>query len=250
MYSSDTIAWLVPTANSTPAHKATLIPSNSHLTIPISSNTQLSSLLSSFASTPTHALQLSFSSRPKHHGRFTIGTDPLTCDVVLPPLPGISPQHCYMSFDAEARLTLEDVSQRGTQVWYDWESKGDQTDYTWTLGRGAAAAPANTRGGFPNNAQRIIIDIQSVRFQVVLSNHSSDRDAYARKVEEFCETPSWSGGLAAAWVGGVCAPMAQLCSSVPMFHHIYVKNLGEEHVGEFYMWDLARPWEALVKVTA
>ncbi|KAM0420922.1 hypothetical protein ACHAPT_011312 [Fusarium lateritium] len=241
---SNIIAWLVPTARNSIADKATHLPSNiSRTVLTTSSQTLTSRLPNLLASRPPRAIQLTFDAAPKRSGSFVLGTDPATCDVVLPPLSGIDARHCELSFDAEGRLVLNDFSERGTQVWYDWESNGDQTDYTWILSSGA-------QHGFPSTVQRITVDIQGVRFQIVVNDHSDDWDAYHEKVDEFLQQPAWTEGLSAGWDRGSVTPVAPLFSTVPLFQHIFVKALGEEPVGEVYLWNLARPWEPMVKAAA
>lgn len=241
---SDIIAWLVPTARNSLAEKVTHLPSNISRAVQTTSSPTLTSRLPNLlGSRPSRALKLSFDSAPKRPGSFVLGADPSTCDIVLPSLPGIDARHCELSFDAEGRLVLNDFSRAGTQVWYDWESNGDQTDYTWILSSGA-------EHGFPSTVQRITVDVQGVRFQVVVNDHSADWDAYHDKVENFVRQPSWSQGLSAGWDRGSITPVAPLFSHVPLFQHILVKALGEEPVGEVYLWNLARPWEPMVKAAA
>ncbi|OAQ61461.1 serine/threonine protein kinase [Pochonia chlamydosporia 170] len=232
----DIIAWLVPTARGTPADKATNIQANNSRTVSTSSSSYLSSKLSDISSKPQRAIQLCFSRAPRRLGSFVLGTDPNLCDVVLPKMAGISAQHCSISFDAESRLVLDDFSERGTQVWYDWECSGDQRDYSWILSSGSAY-------GFPSTVQRIAIDIQGVRFQLVVNDHSDNWDAYKANVDAFCEQPSWTDGFTSDWDTDVM--YAQ-----PLFQHIFVKGHGGEPTGEIYLWDMSRPWEPMVRAAA
>ena len=238
------IAWLVPTARGSSADKATHMPENSTRTIKPASAPYLNSSLPDITtSRSSKAIQLAFDQPPRRPGAFVLGTDPNTCDIVLPNRPGLSPQHCCLRFDGEARLVLEDYSECGTQVWYDWECNGDQTDYTWLLSSGASQ-------GFPHTVRRISIDIQGVRFQVIANDHSNSWEAYEQSVEEFCRQPEWVDGLT-GWDEVSVAPVAPLFSSAPLFKHIYVKAIGDEElVGEFYLWDMARPWEPMVRAVA
>ncbi|KAF7553218.1 hypothetical protein G7046_g7167 [Stylonectria norvegica] len=243
-FASNTIAWLVPTARGSYADKATLIPSNASRTVATTSHALLASRLPSLiTSKPQKAIQLSFAVPPKQPGSFILGTDAKRCDVVLPPMTGISAVHCSLSFDAEARLVLNDFSDRGTQVWYDWESSGDQTDYSWVLSSGCSH-------GFPNAVQRITVDIQGVRFQIVVNDHSDDWDMYRSKVDVFLQEPAWMGNLDNTWDRFSVLPIAPLFSTVPLLQHIFVKSLGEEPAGEMYLWNLARPWEPMVRAGA
>ncbi|KAI9162953.1 hypothetical protein HJFPF1_04548 [Paramyrothecium foliicola] len=238
------IAWLVPTARGSYADRATNMAENAFRTISISSSESLASRLPNFqVSRPQKAIQFAFDQAPKRPGSFVLGTDPHRCDVVLPKLPGIAPQHCSLGFDGESRLVLDELSEKGTQVWYDWDSVGDKTDYSWILSSGYSH-------GFPNTVHRIIIDIQGVRFQVVVNDHSADWDAYKASVESFCAQPSWVDGLTYGWDRVSLAPIVPLFSAAPLFQHIYVKSLGDKQVGEFYIWNLSKPWEPMVKATA
>ncbi|KAH7325743.1 hypothetical protein B0I35DRAFT_474483 [Stachybotrys elegans] len=242
--SQNVIAWLVPTARGTLADKAANMAENASRAVSVSSSDYLSSRLPNLIATkPERAIQLAFDQAPKRPGSFIVGTDPRSCDIVLPSRPGISPQHCAFGFDGESRLVLDDFSESGTQVWYDWESNGDQVDYSWILSSGYSH-------GFPNAVHRIIVDIQGIRFQVVVNDHSADWDAYETRVDTFCQEPSWVDGLSLGWDRASLAPIAPLFSATPLFQHIYVKSLGDEPVGEVYLWNLAKPWEPMVRASA
>ncbi|KAH6604500.1 hypothetical protein Trco_006207 [Trichoderma cornu-damae] len=235
----DIIAWLVPTTHHSWADKSTQLPENASRAI---SSTAAYPLIASRLSSLTHhnpgrAIQLTFSQPPKRPGSFILGTDPRACDVILPNVEGISKQHCALSFDAQSRLVLSDFSERGTQVWYDWECNGDRIDYSWILSSGCS-------GEFPSMVRRIIVDIQGVRFQVVVNDHSADWVSFRERVDAFCEQPGW--GDAAPWFDA----SSMLSSAMPPFQHIVVKNTASEPIGEIYLWNLARPWEPMVKASA
>ncbi|KID84985.1 serine/threonine protein kinase [Metarhizium guizhouense ARSEF 977] len=221
----DIIAWLVPTARGTSADKATHLPANMARTIDISASSShhLSSKLSHPPGcAPQRAIQLCFSQEPLRRGRFVLGTDANRCDVLLPPAPGISAQHCSIGFDAESRLVLDDFSEAGTQVWYDWACSGDQRGHSWILSRGD---------------QRVVIDVQGVRFQLVVNDRSADWEAYRADVDAFCRPPPSREAVPSLYVQ-------------PLIRHIFVKGLGGEHTGDVYLWDLSRPWEPMVKASA
>lgn len=239
------IAWLVPTARGTYADKATNKLENRHLTTSTAKDgTYLSSRLPALsANTPSKAIALSFNQAPKRPGSFVLGTDPERCDVVLPTVPGVSLQHCSLSFDAESRLVLNDFSDKGTQVWYDWDSNGDQTEYTWILSSGSAQ-------GFPSLVNRILIDIQGIRFQIVVNDHLKNWDAYHDDVTKFCQQPAWAAELSVGWDRASVAPVAPLFTVAPLFQNIFVKSLNDDLVGGMYLWNLAKPWEPMVKAAA
>lgn len=235
------IAWLVPTARGSNAEKATYMAENFFRTVTTASSPYLTSRLPDlFSSRSQNAIQVSFDQTPKRPGRFILGTDPRSCDIILPSVAGVARQHCSLSFDSGSRLVLEDFSDQGTQVWYDWESVGDKTDYTWVL----CSAPGTT--------QRITIDIQGLRFQVILNDYPErDVRAYQDKVEAFCQQPSWADGLSAGWDRASVAPVLPLFAAEPLFRHIFVKGIGaDEPRGEIYLWNIAKPWEPMVKAVA
>jgi hypothetical protein len=243
------IAWLVPTARGSYADKATHMPENAFRTVSTALPSPAADFLASRlpalqTSRPQRALQLRFDQAPKRPGgSFVLGTDPHGCDVVLPKLPGIAPRHCSIGFDEQGRLVLDDFSDRGTQVWYDWDSVGDKAGHSWVLSSGS-------QHGFPDAVRRITVDVQGVRFQIVVNDHSADWDTYHASVDAFCAPPAWSDGLTLGWDRGSLAPIVPLFSAAPLFQHIFVKDLGEKQVGEFYVWNLSRPWEPIVKATA
>ncbi|KAK2026102.1 hypothetical protein LX32DRAFT_595414 [Colletotrichum zoysiae] len=211
MENTNVIAWLLPSSTNLPAMEAVRMPENaarrvdavpssydpvvqtpnpdaaapSTPTIDPSVLTKTSS--PSPSGTPRPALELSFANPPRNHVGFVLGTDPDVCDVVLPRLPGISPVHCHIAFDADRRLVLRDTSDAGTAVWYDGASTGDRRRETWALSAGCTYA-------FPAMVDRVVVDVQTVRFQVLVDNdaHMLRPDAYRESVDAF------TAGLASA----------------------------------------------------
>ena len=227
---SNIIAWLVPTTPGSSADKATKLVDNTLFTVPVSSHKRLSSRITDLVGgKPQRGIQLSFDQQTRQPGRFTFGTDPALCDVLLPPMPHISSQHCSITFDSESRLVLNDFSEHGTQVWYDWDCCGDQTDYTWVLSSGQHSEV------FQSNVSRVVMDIQGARFQVILNEQSDDWPAFQGKVEAFCELPT-------------CLDIA-VEPLLFLFQHVAVKGYGGTAC-EVYIWNLARPWEPMVKAAA
>lgn len=234
------VAWLVPAAHCSPSDQATVMPENFFRSIPISSVPHLGSQITSLAdSQPQRALQISLDQNPMRPGRFVLGTDPRTCDITLPPLPGVARQHCSLGFDENSHLVLRDTSLHGTQVWYGWECSGDKTGHTWILDHGDPTQP-------------VTVDIQGLRFRVVLNDSlRRDREAYEAKVAKFSQRPSWTHLLTPGWDRDSVAPILPLFAAEPLFRHILVKGVREnEHRGEVYLWNVAKPWEPMTKATA
>ncbi|EFQ31496.1 hypothetical protein CGRA01v4_11093 [Colletotrichum graminicola] len=200
MENTNVIAWLLPSSTNLPAMEAVRIPQNAARRVeavpssydPVvqtpnpdaapSTPTIDPSVLtrtSSPSGNPRPALELSFTSPPRNHVGFVLGTDPDVCDVVLPPLVGISPVHCHITFDADRRLVLRDTSEAGTAVWYDGASSGDRRRESWALSAGCTYA-------FPAMVDRVVVDIQTVRFQVLVNeSHMLRPDAYRDSVDAF-----------------------------------------------------------------
>ncbi|KAI8315708.1 hypothetical protein K4K61_000668 [Colletotrichum sp. SAR11_59] len=198
---NNVIAWLLPTSTNQPALEAVRLPENTNrriaaipssfepLPTPNPDNTTINPLLLNKTTSPTTtstskprpAHELSFTNPPKNHTGFVLGTDP-GADILLPSLPGIAPRHCTITFDAERRLILRDTSAAGTAVWYDASSNGDRARESWLLSAG-------TSYGFPSMVDRLVIDIQTVRLQVVVNDVAplSDPDAYERNVDAFMD---------------------------------------------------------------
>ncbi|PGH18199.1 hypothetical protein AJ80_04586 [Polytolypa hystricis UAMH7299] len=76
-------------------------------------------------------LRLSFSHGPKGGNGFVLGKDPNTCDIVLPKWKGISACQCYLTFDDQNRLILQDRSSNDTIVSYDREGAEKRRNFTW-----------------------------------------------------------------------------------------------------------------------
>ncbi|SPO06563.1 uncharacterized protein DNG_09253 [Cephalotrichum gorgonifer] len=242
---SDTIAWLVPSFGNPLALQAIQNPQNAALSTP--SLPLLASspppLLSPLDNTPYTgpALRLSLSHRPKSHLGLLMGTDP-SCDVVLPKLPGISRRHCHLTFDAESRLVLRDTSKNGTAVWYDDRSNGDKRDFTWVLSSGAEC-------GFPDRVGTLVVDIQTVRFQVVVNPEAGRARGYVRRVDDFlmelagrreaAVAPLFSGRTAAAGEAGRRGR-----------ERGFVKHTVEEEGKgpQTFLWNVARPWDPVIPV--
>ncbi|OHE97241.1 hypothetical protein CORC01_07495 [Colletotrichum orchidophilum] len=226
MESPNVIVWLLPSSTNQPALETIRMPQNATRkvdaipssyepiiqtpnpdtapttpTIDPSVLTKSSSFFSfssaSSSPKPRPALSLSFTDPPKNHTSFVLGTDPSLCDILLPNLPGIAPAHCHITFDADKRLVLVDTSDAGTAVWYDGNSTGDRRRESWTLSSGCTY-------GFPSMVDRIVVDIQTVRFQVVVNEaHSLRPEVYQENVDSFISSLASASVVAAAAAAAV-----------------------------------------------
>jgi len=90
-----------------------------------------------------------------------LGTDPNSCDVVLPLLTGISPRHSYVTFDSQRRSVLRDCSSVGTMVTYD--GKRCQK-------RGQNIPRILSGQEFPDKAETVVVQIhKDFRIQSVVA---------------------------------------------------------------------------------
>lgn len=136
-------------------------------------------------------LQLTFNPGPKAGQGLVFGTDRNSCDIVLPNLKTntISRRHCYLTFDAKRRLVLRDCSRHGTIVEYDHQGgetrrtivtrdKNGQEKhhyFTWIL--------SGAEG--PNEAEKIVIEIQNIKFQIIVSKDEIHSPRYIEDVDRF-----------------------------------------------------------------
>jgi hypothetical protein len=119
-----------------------------------------------------------------------LGTDRNGCDIVLPKLADnkISRRHCYLTFDAKRRLILRDLSAHGTTVTYDgqgdekrrtivtYDDKGREKchHFTWILS-----------DNHLKDVQKIVIIIQEIEFQIIVSKHETYPGLYIDNVDRF-----------------------------------------------------------------
>ncbi|KAK2057410.1 hypothetical protein LY76DRAFT_516304 [Colletotrichum caudatum] len=270
MENTNVIAWLLPSSTNLPAMEAVRMPENAARRVdavpssydpvvqtpnPDATTTIDPSVLAkaspppsapspSPSGTPRPALELSFANPPRNHVGFVLGTDPDVADVLLPRLPGIGPAHCHIAFDADRRLVLRDTSDAGTAVWYDGASTGDRRRETWALSAGCTYA-------FPAMVRRVVVDIQTVRFQVLVNDaHALRPDAYRDSVDAF------TARLAA--LPGVIPQrgdedllmdfLPPVPSVVPPVYVKYILTSDDGAPPETYLWNTTRPWEPMVKV--
>lgn len=134
-------------------------------------------------------LQLTFNQGPKAGQGFVIGHDRNRCDIVLPKLPYISGRHCVLTFDAKRRLILRALSTKGgTIVEYDGQggqkrrtvvtkdNKGREKlhHFTWILS-----------GIGPDEVEKIVIQIQDIKFRIIVAKHEKYPDLYNDHVDRF-----------------------------------------------------------------
>jgi hypothetical protein len=121
-------------------------------------------------------LQLSFSHGPKGPLGFMLGRDARHCDIVLPHLPGISRQHCYLTFDYQRRLIVNDISSYGTIVTYDGMGGERRRNFTWIIGGDVIA----------DRSHEVVLQIhEHLRFLIVVSWHREESELYSEKVDHF-----------------------------------------------------------------
>lgn len=133
-------------------------------------------------------LQLTFNPGPKAGQGLVIGHDN-RCDIVLPKLRHISGRHCGLTFDAERRLILRDFSTNGTIVTYNGQggekrrtvithdNKGREKrhHFTWIL----------SGDDVPDKARKIVIQIEEIRFQIIISKHDTYPGLYNDNINRF-----------------------------------------------------------------
>lgn len=119
-------------------------------------------------------LQLTFNHGPKSRQGFVIGSNRDYCDIVLPSLQKISRRHCSLTFDAERRLILRDFSTNGTTVTYDGNGEERRKDFTWILSDKSLTG-----------VEKIVIQIQKIKFQIIVSRHEANPALYNKKIDQF-----------------------------------------------------------------
>ncbi|KAH9213961.1 kinase-like domain-containing protein [Leptodontidium sp. 2 PMI_412] len=151
-------------------------------------------------------LQLAFDSRPKAGPGLVLGTDP-DCDIVLPQLRNISRRHCYITFDSQRRLILRDFSRYGTIVSYNDKGRETRRRFTWIL----SAPPVSQRNGSNESIEPnepVVIEIQYIRFRIVVSRHDQDPDLYIANVDQFLlGALGFQSGSSTATASGVASPL-------------------------------------------
>lgn len=120
-------------------------------------------------------LHLTFNSELKSGHGLMFGTDPNSCNIILPRLRKISQRHCFLTYDAERRLILRDCSTHGTIVKYNEKGGELRRHFTWILGGHEV----------PRETQTIVIEIQGVRFQIKVSRHDTRSDQYNANIDRF-----------------------------------------------------------------
>ena len=121
-------------------------------------------------------LQLTFNPGPKSGQGLMLGTDP-NCDIVLPRLKHISKRHCALTFDDQRRLILRDFSKHGTIVEYDKKGGESRYYFTWILGGHKV----------PRKTKKLVIEIQGISFQIIVSTHDENPLLYIANVDRFLQ---------------------------------------------------------------
>ncbi|PQE05601.1 kinase-like domain protein [Rutstroemia sp. NJR-2017a BBW] len=120
-------------------------------------------------------IHLKFDTELKSGLGLMFGTNPEHCDVVLPPLQLISRQHCYLTFDSETRLVLQDFSIHGTVVKYGDKEGQLRRHFKWILSGHTGL----------DDLQDIEIDIQGIGFRIEVASHTQHLDVYKENVDRF-----------------------------------------------------------------
>ncbi|KAI0469409.1 kinase-like domain-containing protein [Xylaria cf. heliscus] len=146
-------------------------------------------------------LELRFSRAPRTSVGLIFGTDPSICDVVLPPIAGVSRRHFALTYkndfeDRCYRLILRDLgSTYGTTVTYDERGGLRQRRFDWIL------------DGFdaPNKTKQLIIKLdEALRFWVIVNHQRINCPEYVNNVKRFCKGTAAAESLVAAlglWSG-------------------------------------------------
>jgi hypothetical protein len=128
-------------------------------------------------------LELRFSDIPRTASGLVFGTDPKTCDIVLPNhVRGISRRHFALTFDnnfddGHYRLVVRDSSTYGTMVTYDGTAL--------KLGTNRDSVISGHR--VASDARKIIVrPHDDLRFRIVVAPHDITSAAYIANAKRFC----------------------------------------------------------------
>jgi hypothetical protein len=122
-------------------------------------------------------LQLTFSQSRKGRKGFVFGINRSECDIVLPRLGGIKQCHCYLTFDSQDRLVLQDKSSNGTTVTYNGKGGERRCNFTWILG-GHRIPDEDTK--------LIVIEFHKhLKFQIVVPERETKPKQYIENISRF-----------------------------------------------------------------
>jgi hypothetical protein len=137
-------------------------------------------------------LHFTFSQPPKGGRGFVFGTNPSSCDVVLPRLlkdngqPLISHEHLYITFNEQRRLMVRDISSRGTIVTYDDKGGGRRRNFKWIIGGHEV----------PDDYETIVIEIlPNLKFQIVPTKDHLFPGSFFKNVDHFLNQVAANGEL-------------------------------------------------------
>lgn len=126
-------------------------------------------------------LELRFSHGPRTGRGFVFGTNPATCDVVLPRMPGVSEHHCALTFEDDFadgtvyRPVVRDLgSTGGTAVNYDEEGGEVRRDFRWIVGSHQAAAAHKVT---------VLRIVPQLKFHLVVMPVSGHSATYTEKID-------------------------------------------------------------------
>ncbi len=120
-------------------------------------------------------LHLAFNSELKSSHKLMFEIDSNSCNIILLRLKRISQHHCYLTFDAEWWLILWDCSMNRTIIKYSKQEQKLHRHFMWIL----------SGHEVPQRTKNIVIEIQSVSFQIKVFRHDTHSDLYSINVDQF-----------------------------------------------------------------
>ncbi|TAQ83032.1 hypothetical protein B7494_g8644, partial [Chlorociboria aeruginascens] len=186
-------------------------------------------------------LQLTFNPSPAGQG-WVFGTHE-SCDIVLPKLPLISRFHCSITFDIQGQVILRDFSSHGTILTYSGQGgeirktifpeDGEPLYFTWIL-----SGPMSQE-----KHENIVINIQSIKFHIILPKHDVKSLLYRKNVDHFLDRANASvigaPGIQTTSTAAQKSVAQTTCSQRQP--RIYIK---EEEIGSGAFSRVYRVWDA------
>ncbi|AEO63070.1 uncharacterized protein THITE_2107922 [Thermothielavioides terrestris NRRL 8126] len=185
-------------------------------------------------------LELRFSQGPRMSTGFVFGCGP-DCDIVLPPIRGISVRHFALTFDDKHRPIVKDLeTSMGTEVIYDRQGHGRRSGFVWIVG-----------GHDILRGKTIVVNVNRVlKFQIVVNEPALRSKDYINNVSQF-----WQGSVDAEnlldSLGLRTQPPTERGSGIqtPGTGSIFLeKDIGEGSFGVVrYLWNVSTGEECVIK---